>query len=58
MGSNERRCAAEFDAEQTWFKKPNSGIEQVTEIFLSPTAASALTETPKSERRQISWAPG
>ena len=27
-------------------------------VFLSPTAASALTETLKSERRQISWAPG
>ena len=27
-------------------------------VFLSPTAASALAETLKSEHRQISWAPG
>ena len=29
-----------------------------TVFFISPTAASALAETLKSEHRQISWAPG
>ena len=34
-----------------------SQIDQLIADFFIPTASSALAETPKPERRQISWAP-